>query len=210
MSADQNPSDRAGPDLPKSDVQWKRGQRRRLLRAREQLSAEFRASADTRISALLEETLPQITTRSFSFFWPMPGEPDLREAAARWYAAGATAALPDTVKGMPLTFRPWSPGCAMRPGVWNIPVPDTERTMHPSILLIPCLGFDSDGYRLGHGGGFYDRTLAERTPDAGHPPCPLAVGIAYSHAVLPSIWPEAHDIPMDMIITEKAAIRFER
>lgn len=186
-------------------AQWKRTQRRRLLQARQQLSADFCASASARIVANLENALPQIATGSFSFYWPLSGEPDLREAAARWWAAGATAALPDTVKGMPLIFRPWSPDCAMRLGVWDIPVPDTDQTIDPSILLIPCLGFDSDGYRLGHGGGYYDRTLAARTPGAG---CPLAVGIGYSHAILPSIHPEAHDIPMDVIVTEETAVHY--
>jgi len=130
----------------------------------------------------------------------MPGEPDLRAAAAHWVAAGAKAALPDTFPRQPLTFRPWTPDCPMRAGVWDIPVPDTMETVEPSVLLMPCLGYDIEGYRLGHGGGYYDRTLAAMRPR------PLAIGVGYSHAVLPTIWPQAHDIPMDAVVTEKAFI----
>jgi len=130
----------------------------------------------------------------------MHGEPDLRAAAAQWVAAGAKAALPDTFPRQPLTFRPWTPDCPMRAGVWDIPVPDTMETVEPSVLLMPCLGYDIEGYRLGHGGGYYDRTLAAMRPR------PLAIGVGYSHAVLPTIWPQAHDIPMDAVVTEKAFI----
>ena len=66
--------------------------------------------------------------------------------------------------------------------------------------MIPYLGFDRAGFRMGYGGGFYDRTLAARRPK------PLDVGIAYSQSVLPSIQPEAHDVPMDLIVTEQAAV----
>lgn len=181
-------------------ISWKRGERKRLRQMREALPAGFRLQADAGVAALLERELPQLASQSFSFYWPMVGEPDLRDAAARWAGQGAQASLPETVPRSPLIYRPWSPGCAMRAGVWNIPVPDTAVEAMPRILLIPCLGFDQAGFRLGNGGGYYDRTLAALSPR------PLAVGIAYSHAILPSIHPEPHDIPMDLIVTEQAAV----
>lgn len=179
---------------------WKKEQRARLRALKANLPEDFTREADRRIAEAIEQALPSIATGSFSFYWPMPGEPDLRDAAARWVAAGAAASLPETVKGQPLTFRPWTPGCAMRAGVWNIPVPDTSAEAHPAILIIPCLGFDAHGYRLGNGGGFYDRTLAHLAPR------PLAVGVAYGLSALPSIQPERYDIPMDLTVTEKGAV----
>jgi 5-formyltetrahydrofolate cyclo-ligase len=178
----------------------RRDAREHLRALQRALPPEWIAAASAKIARRLDQALPGLRSASFAFTWPLPGEPDLREAASRWVAAGACAALPDTVKGQPLTFRPWTPGCAMRAGVWNIPVPDTSRTAVPTVLLIPCLGYDCAGYRLGNGGGFYDRTLAALTPR------PLAVGVGWSHAVLPSIGPQPHDIPMDLVVTERALI----
>jgi 5,10-methenyltetrahydrofolate synthetase len=181
-------------------VRWKKEQRVRLRRLREELDPAFRAEADSQIARSIADAVPAIAGGSFAFYWPMPGEPDLRKAAAAWSRAGAAASLPETVRGEPLTFRPWTPGCAMRAGIWNIPVPDTTAEAGPAVLLIPCLGFDSQGYRLGFGGGFYDRTLAARAPR------PPAVGVGYSACELPSIRPEAHDIPMDVIVTERSIV----
>ncbi len=178
----------------------RRAARERLRAMLRDLSPDWVATASASIARQLEKALPQLCTARFAFTWPMPGEPDLREAAARWVVAGAEASLPETVKGRPLTFRPWTPDVPMRPGVWNIPVPDTDAVVTPDILLIPCLGYDDAGYRLGNGGGYYDRTLA-----AIHPR-PLAIGVGWSHAVLPSIDPQPHDIPMDLIVTERALI----
>lgn len=178
----------------------RRATRQHLRALHRSLPPEWIASASASIATRLEQVLPHLATSSFAFTWPLPGEPDLREAAAQWITTGASAALPETVKGQPLTFRPWTTGCAMRPGIWNIPVPETPETATPQTLLIPCVGFDTAGYRLGNGGGFYDRTLATITPR------PLAVGIAWSHSALPSIDPQSHDIPMDLIVTERAAI----
>jgi len=168
------------------------------------LPPEWVADASGRIAAHLEQALPGLRHDCFAFTWPMPGEPDLREAATRWIAAGGKASLPETVKGQRLTFRPWTPGEPMRAGVWNIPFPDTPETVTPDILLIPCLGYDQDGYRLGNGGGYYDRTLAAMTPR------PLAVGVGWSQAVLTSIDPRPHDVPMDLIVTERALIWHRR
>ena len=177
-------------------ARWKKEQRARLRAAKAELSESFTQAADIKIAQAIETALPAILSGSFSFYWPMRGEPDLRAAATRWVSSGAVAALPDTTRGQPLIFRPWKPGCAMRAGLWDIPVPDTAAEMHPAILLIPCLGFDEHGYRLGNGGGFYDRTLANLAPR------PLAVGVAYSMSRISSIRPEAYDIPMDLVITE--------
>jgi 5-formyltetrahydrofolate cyclo-ligase len=183
---------------------WRRAERQRLRRAREALPRAWVEQASASIASQLEAALPALASTCFAFTWPLAGEPDLSSAAARWIAAGGRASLPETRPKEPLTFRPWQPGCRMRPGVWEIPFPDTKESINPAILITPCLGYDADGYRLGHGGGFYDRTLAAMNPR------PLAVGVGWSSAALPTIHPQAHDIPMDLIVTERAVIWHRR
>ena len=177
---------------------WRRTERQRLRALAATLSPDWVAEGSAVIAQRLEKCLPGLGTGCFGFTWPMPGEPDLRAAAARWVADGGEASLPEIVKGQPLTFRPWRPDAPMRDGAWGIPVPDTDIEVLPEILLIPCPGYDQAGYRMGYGGGFYDRTLAARRPR------PLAVGVGWSHAIMPTIRPEPYDIPMDLIVTEQS------
>ncbi len=106
-------------------------------------------------------------------------------------------------KGAPLVFREWRPGIRMVPGIWQIPVPADGPAVAPDLVWVPLLGFDSAGYRLGYGGGYYDRTLGRALPR------PLAIGIGYERVRLASIQPQPHDIPMDAIVTE-AGVVFER
>ena len=85
----------------------------------------------------------------------------------------------------------------MERGIWNIPVPCADAPhVDPDAMFVPVVGYDPQGYRLGNGGGFYDRTLAARTPR------PLAIGIGFTSLAMPSLKPEAHDIPMDVVVTE--------
>ena len=86
-------------------------------------------------------------------------------------------------------------------GIWNIPVPHEKNPVSPGTLLVPLLGFDAAGYRLGHGGGYYDRTLASVTER------PLTIGVGYEFGRLETIYPQAHDIPMDAVVTESGVER---
>jgi 5-formyltetrahydrofolate cyclo-ligase len=90
----------------------------------------------------------------------------------------------------------------MRPSAWDIPVPDEGAWLRPEILLVPLLGFDPQGYRLGYGGGYYDRTLA-----AAMPTSPLAIGVGFEIGRLETIHPQRHDVPMDLIVTEREVFR---
>lgn len=83
----------------------------------------------------------------------------------------------------------------MREGRYGIPVPDGTAAVTPDALLIPCVGFSAEKFRLGYGGGFYDRTLAAL------PGKPVAIGIGYEGCRI-VLEPAAHDIPMDWIVTE--------
>jgi 5-formyltetrahydrofolate cyclo-ligase len=98
-------------------------------------------------------------------------------------------------------FREWTPGAPMAPGIWNIPVPAEGETLSPTVLLAPLVGFDGCGYRLGYGGGYYDRTLAAAMPR------PLAIGVGFEASRLETIHPQPHDIPMDLIVTEQEILR---
>ena len=100
------------------------------------------------------------------------------------------------MRDTPLVFREWWPGVAMTPGVFDLPVPDDTNVVQPHALLIPPVGFDAHGFRLGYGGGFFDRTLAACTVQ------PLKIGVGFELSRLPTIQPQSFDVPMDFIVTE--------
>jgi 5-formyltetrahydrofolate cyclo-ligase len=111
--------------------------------------------------------------------------------------AGGTVGLPVVVQdAAPVDFWRWRPAVALKRGHWNIPVPPERDGVIPDVLVVPLVGFDAGRYRLGYGGGFYDRTLAAATPRLH------TIGIAFADAELPTIYPQPHDIPMDVIITD--------
>jgi 5-formyltetrahydrofolate cyclo-ligase len=132
------------------------------------------------------------------FYWPLKGEPDLRPFVRELIVQGAEAALPVVVvKNQPLEFWRWEPGTKLtRQSVWGIPVPAERVPAHPEVLLAPVVGFDDAGYRLGYGGGYYDRTLASLDPK------PFVIGVGYELGRLATIHPQPHDIPLDLIVTE--------
>jgi 5-formyltetrahydrofolate cyclo-ligase len=100
-------------------------------------------------------------------------------------------------RGERLEFRPWTETTKMEAGVWNIPQPAEGPRVSPSVLVVPLLGFDEAGYRLGYGAGYYDMTLASMAPR------PFTVGVGFESASLPTIHPMAHDVPLDVIVTEE-------
>jgi len=102
------------------------------------------------------------------------------------------------VKHAPLVFRRWTPETRMVRGDWNIPVPPQEaEVVKPDVTLAPLVGWDRSGYRLGYGGGYFDRTLAHLSPR------PFAIGIGLQAAQLATIYPQPHDIQLDAIVTEE-------
>lgn len=133
-------------------------------------------------------------------YWPLAGEPDLRAAYAELAHAGVRLALPVVLeRHAALSFVEWTPGEAMLPDEAGVQVPaDLRFIPRPPALLIPCLGFNADGYRLGYGGGYYDRTLAAA-------PLPHTLGIAYSNQE--AVFGHApHDVALDVIVTEKTRV----
>ncbi|MBL8344190.1 MAG: 5-formyltetrahydrofolate cyclo-ligase [Rubrivivax sp.] len=178
-------------------MQWRKAERARLVAARLALPADERRRRTNAIAIHLSETLGSLRGLTVGVYWAFRGEPNLRAWMAEIHAGGAQCALPVVVQRQaPLVFRRWSPGAAMAAGVWKIPVPADDVEVQPDIVVSPVVGFDAAGYRLGYGGGFYDRTLAARARR------PLAVGVGFTLAELATIHPLPHDIPMQYIVTE--------
>jgi len=187
---------------PQSEVspqQSRSALRARLLAARDALAD--RDQRDRVLANRVARWLATMPLARLAFFWPVRGEPDLAPAIERWLAAGSgrQAGLPVTA-GEGLEFAPWMPGLTLVPGRFGIAVPPGGERMTPQLLLIPCVGFDRQRYRLGYGGGFYDRTLAAFAVR------PVAVGVAFDCGRVPSIEPQAHDIRLDLVITESGVL----
>lgn len=193
-----------GPDWPTVQA-LRKAKRTELLVHRAFLTLEDRTR---RAHALTERLLAAAELHTYpvlGFYWPIRGELDLRDVARRHIEAGGAAALPVVVaKGAPVEFWQWEPGAAMRRGLWNIPVPAERRVVTPEAVLIPLVGYDAAGYRLGYGGGYYDRTLAASASR------PLCIGVGYDEAQIETIHPQPHDIPMSLIVTEARILRFVR
>lgn len=177
---------------------WRRETRAELMARRIKVPLQERERRREVVSDLLLSHVPELHAASIGFCWPFKGEIDMRPLVRSCLAAGADAALPVVVeRAQPLEFWQWRPRIKMQRGVWDIPFPAERRPVQPTILLVPLVGFDGDGYRLGYGGGYYDRTLAAAARK------PLAIGIGYESARLETIHPQWHDVPMDAIATEQ-------
>lgn len=189
------------PQQARDVARWRRAERIRLAGLRVALGQGGRTRVSDAIAAHLEGVLSIREARRgtiLSGYWPIRGEPDLRPLLAALHHAGVIIVLPVVeVRAAPLVFRRWTPETKMVRGDWNIPVPPSDaEALTPDVMLAPCLGWDGGCYRLGWGGGYFDRTLAALAPR------PVAIGIALSAARLNTIYPQPHDMPLDLIVTE--------
>lgn len=178
--------------------------RARLIAAREALPAARHAAASAAIAALLEGLLSRSAPEIVGFCWPYRGEFDCRAVVSVWLAGDGrrTAALPVILRpAAAMVFRRWTPRSRLVPGRFGIPVPEQDDRVLPDLVLMPLVGFDAAGYRLGYGGGYFDRTLAALAPR------PLAVGVGFELARLPRIEPGPCDVPMDLMVTEAGVFR---
>lgn len=184
-------------------ARWRRAERERLTTERKGLSVATRAHVSfllsERLRALISDLTDGVQGRVIAGYWPIRGELDLRPLLREWRAAGAQLALPVVeTRAAPLVFRQWTQGATLQRGEWSIPVPPASAAqVTPDIVLSPLVGWDAGGYRLGNGGGYYDRTLAAISAP------PLTIGVGLQAARLPTIFPQAHDIAMTWIVTEQ-------
>ena len=171
--------------------------RREKLAAREALPTAEHQRLSAALGAHLEAFLARREPGVLGFCWPMRGEFDLLPLAPHLLAAGWRLALPVVITpNAPLAFRAWTPATAMSKDRYGIPSPLDGDWLTPDVLLLPLVAFDDAGYRLGYGGGYFDRTLAALVPS------PLAVGVGFELARTDSIAPEPHDMRLDAIVTE--------
>ncbi|PWE31250.1 5-formyltetrahydrofolate cyclo-ligase [Maritimibacter sp. 55A14] len=197
------------PEQARDVARWRRAERTRLRAERQAMQVADRQAAGAALInhlwVVLEERFGGARGQVFSAYWPIKGEPDLRPLMTELHKAGVTVALPLVeTKAAPLTFRRWTPETKMVRGDWNIPVPPPDAPkLSPNIALAPLVGWSAEGYRLGYGGGYFDRTLAALKPR------PFVIGIGFNAAHIATIFPQPHDIPLDLIVTE-AGVRSER
>ncbi len=190
-----------GADHP-PDPQQRAAERERLIAARLAIPSRARRGLSERIARWLEEAIGNPAGLIVSTYAPFRGEPGLSGLVARIMAQGGRHALPVVVeRGKPLVFRAWGPGEPLERGIWNIPQPPaTADVVLPDVVIAPLVGYDPDCFRLGYGGGYYDRTLASM------PRRPRVFGVGYSQAAIATIHPLPHDIPMSAIVTESGII----
>jgi len=155
-----------------------------------------------RIDGFLERSFPGLARCRLAFCWPIKGEYDARHLARTLRSRGALTALPVVVAPKtPLVFREWHPGIELAKGALDIPYPANSQELTPEAVLLPMNGWDAQGYRLGYGAGFFDRTLASLARK------PITIGISYELARIPSIHPQSWDLPMDYVVTERGVYR---
>lgn len=176
---------------------WRKAQREHWIAWRGAVPQAQCMAWGEQMTALLRPLLPAPQGMVVGFCWPFRAEFDARFAVHHWREQGAVTALPEvTGKGQPLRFSQWWPGAPMTRGVYDIPIPDGTPVVLPDILIVPMNACDGRGYRLGYGGGYFDRTLVALERRV------VAIGVMYDACRVPSIFPQAHDIAMDLLVTE--------
>lgn len=181
---------------------WRKHQRAELMAIRDCVTDEDHRCWSTAISSSLEQGFPLLQKSIVGFCWPHRGEYDSRPVMNFIAGRGATLALPEVAeKNEPLLFRKWWRDAPMKIGAYGIPVPDDTDLVKVDALIIPMIGFDELGFRIGYGSGYFDRTLVAIEPR------PLAIGVAFEILRLKSVHPQRHDIPMDFIVTEAGIYR---
>ena len=181
--------------------------RAELLQARQNLP-DRQARVDA-LQRVLRIWLVGRTDTVIGAYWPIKGEFDALPALHRWKEDGELQGNLQRLRiGLPvvnkehktLTFHAWYPGCPMEEDAYGIPKPKDTELVVPTLLFVPCVGYGAGGYRLGYGGGFYDRTLATLQPK------PFTVGLGFTNAYVDDLEPEPHDQPLDAILNDNGVV----
>lgn len=188
--------------ISKSELRTELHQRRDQYKKTHDLKASGQAILDNLISTAIIPSKAIIGS-----YWPVKSEADVRPLLSYFYEQGHVCALPVVqAPKKPLLFREWRPGNLLVSGIYNIFTPDeTAVLVIPTVLFVPVLGFDSHGHRLGHGEGYYDRTL-ENLRTHHHI---TAIGIAFDCQEIEAIPSLDHDEPMNYIITPTRIIEIK-
>ena len=186
---------------PNEDANAQRASMRaRALAEREAVPVARRAVWEAAIAYYLDALIARIEPQVLAFCWPFRAEPDVRGWVENWLDGDTrrVAALPVvTEQACPLVFRRWTPGAELVPDRYGIPFPPQGEALLPDVVLIPLNAFDARGYRLGYGGGYFDRTLAVISP--------LAIGIGFELGRKTDVLPQPHDRPVNWLVTEAGA-----
>lgn len=177
--------------------------RRGLLEARRQLTEPQRQAANEALLVRLAGHVGDAAHERIAIYWPVRNEPQLEPLAMQWVMQGAGLALPVVdAAAQPLRFVSWRHGDPLVPGAFGIARPASDVAIRPTLIIVPCLGFDVRAYRLGYGGGFYDRTIAALQADPNLPV--RTVGVAWDEALLDNFEPLPTDLPLDAVVTPSA------
>ncbi|HKY01707.1 MAG TPA: 5-formyltetrahydrofolate cyclo-ligase [Burkholderiales bacterium] len=188
--------------LPPDLADWRKRLRAEMIAHRIALGEDSLAAHRLAIDAKLRARFHPLLNGLVAFCWPYKKEYDARPLMEELRTQGIRTVLPVVVaQGKPLIFREWHSGISLAVGTYGIPYPAEGQALEPDVLLLPMNAFDQAGFRLGYGGGFFDRTLAAASKK------PTVIGIAHEINRVETIYPEAHDIPMDFIVTENAIYR---
>ncbi|MCP1235605.1 5-formyltetrahydrofolate cyclo-ligase [Gluconobacter kondonii] len=184
----------AAPQISEIDV-LKKSLRRKMAEYRQGLSSE---NEEKLRGFLLKEILAQ-SAQKIAAVWPLAEEVDLRPLCHALSEAGRQVLLPETTpKGSPLIFRRWTPSSSMIAGRFGTSHPEGEIEV-PDLVLVPFLAFDRSGYRLGYGGGYYDRTLAALNVPA--------IGFGFAGQQIDAVPTGPYDIPLKTIVTEYGVLQ---
>ncbi len=188
-------------------AQEKKALRAALIEQRNQLpDRRLREDLLQRVMRIWLVGRPEIVIGAY---WPIKGEFDPLPALHRWKEDGELLDQPQRRRiGLPvvnketrsMTFHAWYPGCPMEEDAYGIPKPKDTEVIVPTLLFAPCVGYGPGGYRLGYGGGFYDRMLATLNPK------PFSVGLGFGMGFLPDFEPQPHDMPLDAILNDYGVV----
>src|SRR5258708_18207652 len=190
------------PQQPAPQKAGRKAEREKLSGARRALPGATLEAFRQRIDVYWELSSPGLALCRLAFCWPIKSEYDARHFARTMRDRGALTALPVVVAAKkPLVFREWHPGVVLATGPLDIPYPADSPEVQPDAVLLPMNGSDAQGYRLGYGAGFFDRTLSSLAKR------PVTIGVSYELAKLDTIHPQPWDIPMDYVVTERGVYR---
>lgn len=186
-------------------------ERKRALRAAMQIRRRGLGTGERRAAAaglleIFELERPAELPAVVSGFWPIQDEIDIRPVMAHLHGQGCRLALPVVHgRGQRLSFRAWQPGDPLESGVFGTLQPSAGcETLEPDVLLVPLLACDEEGWRLGYGGGYYDRTLE----DLRRRRTVTAIGVGFDLQLVPEVPHGADDQRLDWLLTDRRACAF--